>query len=131
MEPLSTALAELLRTMPPLMRQPLNSSPLLARFPALAACPPEPLARVTCRICQGAGWTGYSPADTRPACRTCRGAGLVCPTCRGDHWLLDTRRPVGERDVLACPSCPTPEAGQAAIVAHLRAALQSAQALAS
>jgi hypothetical protein len=103
MEPLSSALAELLRAMPPPMPRPNDSSPILTRWPALAAVPPEQLARVTCR--------------------TCRGAGLVCPTCRGARWLLDTSRPVGERDVLACPNCPTPEAGQAAIVAHIRAAL--------
>ena len=131
MEPLSSALAELLQTMPPRTPPPDNSSPILTRWPALAAVPPEHLARVTCRDCRGAGWTGVSPDDTRPACRTCRGAGLVCPTCRGDRWLLDLSRPVGERDTLACPTCPTPAAGQAAIVAHLRAALQSAGALAS
>ena len=129
MEPLSSALAELLRTMPPPTPRPNDSSPILTRWPALAAVPPEQLARVTCRVCRGAGWTGHAPNDTRPACRTCRGAGLVCPTCHGNRWLLDTSRPVGERDVLACPNCPTPEAGQAAIVAHIRTALTAVEAL--
>ena len=131
MEPLSSALAELLQTMKPPTPRPNNSSPILMRWPALAAVPPEQLARVTCCTCRGAGWTGVSPADTRPACRTCRGAGLVCPTCRGVRWLLDMSSPVGERGVLPCPACPTPAAGQAAIVAHLRVALQSVGALAS
>jgi hypothetical protein len=128
MEPLSTQLAELLQTMPQLTRlPPNNSSPLLTRWPALAAFPETTLAQIRCHDCKGEGVTGYSPTDTRPACRPCRGTGLVCPTCHGARWLRDGRTPPTQRELIACPACATPEACNAAILAVLQAARPEAR----
>jgi DnaJ-class molecular chaperone len=40
------------------------------------------------------------------ACAVCHGLGAVCPTCRGDGWVLDDRIPIGLANrLMHCPAC--------------------------
>lgn len=124
--PLSTLLNQLLKDRPHLRPPsagpwPPSSAPLYARRPELAMFPADRLAGVLCRSCHG--W-GARPQgrDGEVECADCGGSGLCCPTCHATRWLVDAASPLDRRTLLRCPTCPTPAAEAAAIVAHLRGA---------
>jgi hypothetical protein len=82
---------------------------------------------VRCGRCKGTGQQGGSTnlaVDEQPwPCPDCDGEGLACPTCRDMRWLRSTAGPVGNRPLVRCPDCATPEARWAAIARYMQAAL--------
>lgn len=87
------------------------------RYPALRELSPVQQARLLCTPCDGMG----QRADGF-ACKACDSLGLRCPTCGGSGWLVDgTQRP-GERPLIRCPGCGTPETLAATIQAFIATA---------
>ena len=121
--PLGSLLEQLVQRHPALRQRQtgtllLTSSPLYAKRPALAAFPVERVTHLLCATCRGWGTTAAGHPAEELACARCRGTGLCCPTCRGAHWVLQGAR-AGQRTLAHCPTCPTPVAEQAAILAYL------------
>lgn len=74
-------------------------------------------ARILCPDCHGAGGPLFETHAGRPLhaprCATCDGAGIVCPTCRGIHWVqLAPLRDQIVGSIAACPDCMDGVPGQ-------------------